>query len=1464
MTLHCLSRYSAFPYVIAAALLFAHGQLPAQIVINEIMADNGGGYRDEDGESPDWIELHNAGANTIDLSGWHLTDNPDQPALWTFPATNLPSGGYLLVFASGKDRSVAGAPLHTNFRLSTEGEYLGLTRPDSTVAYAFAPVYPAQTMNVSFGIERQVVVTPLVFAPAPTRFLVPGSSAFESTWFLPSFADGGWPEGAIGLGFERGTQQATNQLGQRVLALDFDDDDAGETGQANTETGFDQMLLGANPAVFGNLTVTLSALGNGSLDDRDRTTPVETGLLSQDQLYDDFVFVNGQVNGDGMAIEIAGLPPGRQYEVRIWSFDSGSIGTRVSDWVEAASGTVLILTNGYAFDGASLPEGDSARTLTAAVQASASGQLRIEARRSGGTSHGVFLNALTLTELGFRPLITTDIENQMHDRNASAWARIPFVAADVAELTSLTLRMRYDDGFVAWLNGERVAEAAAPTTLEWNSQAAVIGGPTGSPQEATFSLPLDLVIPGTNLLAIHGLNASANDADFLLLPELTGEAANQGLLRFFVEPNPGLPNGSGVLGVVASPHFSVSRGYYDAPFAVTLTAPESGAAIFWTTNGSTPSPSNGFPYSTPVPITGTLALRAAAFRTNYAPSCVVTHSYIFPAQVLQQPASLPGYPATWQAGYPADYAMDPAVVGHPRYGATLRQDLLSLPALFLVGGHDDLWGSVRGIYNHATSDTVLWERPGSVELVLPSGDTAFTVNCGLRMHGNASRDNVRTPKHSFRLLFKSTYGPPELDYAWFPGSPVTRFDTLILRACFTDSWATRHSPGDTSIAVGERYRPEDALYLRDIWVRDSFLAMGHLVSRSSHSHLYLNGLYWGLYDVAERQDASFFSHHLGGPEEAWDVMRDFSEVLDGSKADWNALIRLCNAGITNEAAYQAVRAQVDVPNLIDFMLLHFFGEAEDWPHHNWYAAHRRATNSLPATSWIFLPWDQEITLDQDYARNRLDVSNDDTPARIYSKLRSWPEFRREFGDRAQKHLFNSGALTVANNQLRLALRANSISNALVAESARWGDAREFDTPGNPGTGKTFTRDEYWVPELLGLLTNWFPRQQEVLLSRLRTAALFPSLGAPELSTFGGRVPFDYEVTLTHTNAAGTIYYTLDGSDPRVYGSGGVAPGAKVYAAPIQLQNSGPVLARVRNGSEWSARVETHFDVIPPPGALQITELYYSPAPEPGIDEEEFEFLELRNAGVTTLSLSGYHFTNGITFTFPPGTQLASGATIVLVRNPVAFTNRFPGAPWLGDYSGRLDNSGEPLTLCDAAGEPVVSFAYGVAWPWPLPHATNSIQRLNLATQPDAPAGWVAFRPTPGTGLPTDWADAESDGLPLWFELEHGFDPTLAEGHLDSDADGLSNALEFRAGTDPRVAENFDRLAVRVGTAGAAEVILDFYGLPARTYVIEQSATLAPPSWNPALSLPPASEPQRYTVTNAALAAPLFYRLRFTP
>src|SRR4029079_4916228 len=107
------------------------GAATAKVFISEFMADNRKSIRDEDGDTSDWIELANPDDTAVSLNGWFLTDDATNLTKWRFPDVTIAAGGFLVVFASEKDRTNTIGSLHTNFKLSVEGEYLALVSPQT-------------------------------------------------------------------------------------------------------------------------------------------------------------------------------------------------------------------------------------------------------------------------------------------------------------------------------------------------------------------------------------------------------------------------------------------------------------------------------------------------------------------------------------------------------------------------------------------------------------------------------------------------------------------------------------------------------------------------------------------------------------------------------------------------------------------------------------------------------------------------------------------------------------------------------------------------------------------------------------------------------------------------------------------------------------------------------------------------------------------------------------------------------------------------------------------------------------------------------------------------------------------------------------------------------------------------------------------------------------------------------------
>lgn len=173
---HCLTttrkRGGGLARLLFGGALLAWGWISvcSEPIISEFLASNATGYRDDDGERSDWIELHNPDSMDINLAGWFLTDDRQNLQKWAFPSTSLGANQYRLVFASGKNRSQPGSPLHTNFRLRSEGEYLALVNPRAEVVFEFAPQYPKQFPDVSFGEQANwetALSKGFMFSPSP-------------------------------------------------------------------------------------------------------------------------------------------------------------------------------------------------------------------------------------------------------------------------------------------------------------------------------------------------------------------------------------------------------------------------------------------------------------------------------------------------------------------------------------------------------------------------------------------------------------------------------------------------------------------------------------------------------------------------------------------------------------------------------------------------------------------------------------------------------------------------------------------------------------------------------------------------------------------------------------------------------------------------------------------------------------------------------------------------------------------------------------------------------------------------------------------------------------------------------------------------------------------------------------------------------------------------------------------------
>ncbi len=622
---------------------------------------------------------------------------------------------------------------------------------------------------------------------------------------------------------------------------------------------------------------------------------------------------------------------------------------------------------------------------------------------------------------------------------------------------------------------------------------------------------------------------------------------------------------------VADTRFKYKRGFYDSPFAVVIQSRTEGARIRYTIDGSAPSPTHGLGGTNPVvvPIETTTTLRAIAYRDGLEPSNVDTHTYIFPRHVLKQPRYPEGFPTSiGKIGMgdliDFDYEMDPEIVNHPDYRREIVSALKSIPTLSIVMNKDDLFGQVlrssgeldrsrSGVYfGHQSEGTI---HPASVELIDPEhADRGFQIDCGLESHAGYG------VKRALKLRFQKEYGPGKLESSFLRYAPVngdsatTQFDRLVLRSGHTRSFAGRNARQTT--------------YARDQWVRDTQIAMSGIGSHGTFVHLYLDGFYWGLYNVVERPDAWFTSTYIGGEKSDW-LGVNHNGVMHGDATRWTYLRgELKDKNMAELANYRELQEYLDVARFADYIILGWYSRLDDWgPDRNWYGG----TRNNPPGRFQFYMWDSEYSLfagaepmawvNRLFRTDRVVATGD--MVGIWHSLARSAEFMTIFADRVYQHCFH-GALTEESSIARWRRLNAFIESAVIAESARWGDSRKV--LGEP----TRTRNDTFRPQVeavVGMMTGNVPHFIEVL----RRESYYPGIDPPELQRASAG-----SITLVHDGGA-EIYYTLDGSDPRLPG-GAVSSSAQSAQSgdDVSLEEAATLKARSWDGAQWSALNTTEF------------------------------------------------------------------------------------------------------------------------------------------------------------------------------------------------------------------------------------------------------------------------------------------------
>ncbi|MEZ5324682.1 MAG: CotH kinase family protein [Verrucomicrobiales bacterium] len=1236
--------------------------------ISEILASNSSILADSDGEFSDWIEIHNPDAVPVNLAGYTLTDSKSTLGKWIFPSITLQPEAYLVVFASGKDRTDPTQELHTNFKLSSSGEYLALVKPDEkTIASEFSPQYPAQFQDESYGpgVSSDAIASTPLLVGALAKWIVPTEDIGES-WRELAFDDGTWQSGTTGLGF-----------------------------------GYDELV------------------------------------------------------------------------------------------------------------------GDAG-----------------------------------------------DLSEAMRGVNGTAYARIPFEIENAAEVIRFSLRLKYEDGFIAWLNGQQIAADNEPEIPAWNSTSSSSRSDSLAEEWETYSVDFDgIVQTGTNVLAVQILNTSAGGSDVLFLPEVDIETidSSQPLVTgYLLEPTPGTRNAQ-------------SSGSGPRIFDATDTADISDPA-------------------SAIPVT-------ARIEENLAPVATVTLHY---RVMYEDEISVPmlddgsgsdkiANDGIFSAAVPASIAATGqmvrwAVVATDAEGAETRSPRFPDPE-----GSPEYFGTVIVDPALATNLPVLHRfverasraetRSGTRASVYFDGD--FYDNVFLRIRGGTA---VSWPKKSYKIDFNQGH-----HFRFSEGVP--RVDEINLNATYTDK-----------------------SYIRARLTAELGNDSGTPSPETIHFRMHQNGEFYSVAYFVEQPDKDFLRRHdldtagalyKGPPGANMDsagplekktnketrTKEDLQEFIVGIKL--RDLAELENFVFDN----------VDIPAQVNFMAVVALTQNIDASDKNYFLYR----DTFGTGEWQMLPWDLDLT----FGPNAL---NTDTI--VYNADRNNAAASHVFIG-ATPHLLHTGKynrlieaiVKTERTKDMLLRRIRTLTdqylatdyfpkridelNALLATDVE--DDHDKWKTNSHFAGRSYTLreasdriiNEYLIPRLEYLTVDqaasvssgltfiagegspvrahvpgdgslgiswtavsfddsaWLEGTGGVGFDRGSTADYLPLVGIDLLSESlpaGSRIDTDGD----GINETDSVYmrYTFDVPDPALVG--GLSFGMKYDDGYIAYLNGTKIAEKnAPDDPSWdSTATSSHSDslalnfenidissskglLLQGKNVLAIhglnqgvgnSDLLFVPrlADEGNSNDDavgippaqaadarvEFgtihgsgtpaeHFIELTNPGTQSVDLSGWKLTGSIQHTFKPGTVVLAGDRLYVSPNVAAFRSRLvtptggEGHFVQGNYTGEL-RDGQAVSLVNAAGALV----------------SNTTPEIT----PSGFSQWAAeFFPS---GSPASAPEA------------------------DPDLDGSSNAVEFAFATDPTRVSAPAITVERIEIDGNAHLAITFTRPTGENiqYALEQSTALN--SWNP--------------------------------
>jgi len=1292
--------------------------LSGSVVISEFMASNDSTILDGDNNSSDWIELHNPTNAPININGWFLTDKTDNLDKWRIPNITLAAAGsptgndYVLFFASGQDGATPywdGHNHHTNFTLSKEGENVLLVADDgATIVHSYVD-YPEQITDISYGVHiGSTTVINLVDEGDGFAYRVPTPGDAP---LLPT-PDGGWTaEGFDDSDWSRDTVNGA----RRLLVTEVSTGGSEYVEIQNTSR---------DPVDVSGWIVLINDPTLG-IDEPNSTAWSLSGTMGAGTVLsrDDAGFggISWDTGGPGWVMILDDA--GNVIDLAAWGYADADIAAMSVDY---GVFTGIVPGDEWTGPGAASGPGDVMSRAGNFDTDTANDFVRSEAPTPGAQNANltVPVGSVVPNQLGagfaneqdeFELIIQTNVEAQMKDAgaNASIWTRIEFEVVNLDGYQSLALRMKYDDGFVAYLNGVRVASSNAPVSLNTDSAATDAQSNLQAVIYEDFDITshMGLLHVGTNVLSIHGLNFDAADDDFLLQPQLAAPSSISEP-RYFGIPTPQAASDPSLGAPADEVEFSRLGGVFtEASFTVSLSTESSDTTIHYTLDGTVPTDESA-EYASPLTVSNTTQIRARAYEPGRAPGPVNTESYIGLAWDIQ------------------NFNTDIPIVIIDNFGAG------GVPSNTKQASHASIFEPDAGGWTSLADGHELETRAGLKTRGSSTSGQSYSVEAwGEQINDDSNISPLGMPSESDWILYSSSFDTSKMNNS-FIYELSNQVGPYAVRTQHV-AYFLNTGGGDVSMADYKGV----FVFMEKIKRGDDRVDVERL-DPSDNTEPDISGGYMFKIDRADPGDGGFSAGATGlkwvYPKEEIIETPEYDAQEQWIKNYLNEYYAALNGpGFVNPSTGLHYSDYIDVAASIDHHILNEFTKNPD---------------EFRLSTYLYKPRGERFSFGPiwDFDRALGFEGRSDNP------IGWWQDF--QWGNWWPR-MFNDPVFCQAWIDRWFELRETVFSHANLQSI--------IDTQADEIDYTATNRDGNW-PSRRNELKNWVTARVNWMDSQFRPL--------PQFSISSGQVTPGTTVTLS-ASGAGSIYYTTDGTDPRTAagGIGGqLYTGpititdntkiiARVYdpaATPAQY-----CFSRV----QWGAPTELVAVVDTPADAdnLAITEINYNPHDPTSAElavnwtftSEDFEFVEVMNTGASTIALGGVEFVDGFEFEFDGGATLTAGQRGVVVANQSAFTARYgSGITILGQYglddrAPHLANSGERLRVTDILDADIRNFRFNDsdAWPGRADGKGASLEVIDTAGDYGDSDNWmssVAYGGTPGA------AAAEPIGVVINEILSH--------------------------------------------------------------------------------------------------------------